>query len=66
MLIQNDGDRILLFGGLPPAWDVDFKLHARRSTVVEGQCKSGKLLNLRVSPPERRKDVVILGGACVL
>ena len=66
MLLQNDGHRILLFGALPRAWDVDFRLFARRGTIVEGSCKDGKLVHLRVTPPERRKDVVIVGDACVL
>ena len=66
MLLQNDGDRILLFGGLPRGWEVDFKLHARYGTTVEGTCKGGKLENLLVTPPSRRKDVVIVGDACVL
>jgi hypothetical protein len=65
MLLQNDGERILLFGALPKSWDVDFKLHARRATVVEGRCENGKLLDLKVTPAERRKDVVIVGDACV-
>ena len=64
MLLQNDGDRILLFGALPGQWDVDFRLFARHGTVVEGQCKAGKLTYLHVTPQERRKDVVILGEAC--
>lgn len=64
MLLQNDGRRILLFGGLPVSWDVDFRLHARENTVVEGRCKKGKLLNLTVTPSHRRKDVVIIGNAC--
>lgn len=64
MLLQNDGDRILLFGGLPEGWDVDFKLYARRNTVVEGRCVGGKLQGLVVTPAARRKDVVIVGTAC--
>ena len=65
MLLQNDGDRILLFGALPAAWDVDFKLHARHDTVVEGRCEGGRLVAFAVTPAARRKDVVFLGDACV-
>ena len=63
-ILQNDGHRILLFGALPRAWDVEFKLHARYHTIVEGKCVDGRLVYLHVEPEERRKDVVILGDSC--
>ena len=66
MLLQNDGDRILLFGALPTGWDVEFRLHARRATVVEGRCEGGKLVDFNVIPAARRNDVVILGDACIM
>jgi hypothetical protein len=38
---------------------VDFKLHAPFNTVVEGRHAGGKLAWLRVTPPERRADVIL-------
>ena len=58
MLMQTVGDRIVLFPAWPPDWDVDFKLHAPKNTVVEGVLKDGKVVSLKVSPESRRKDLV--------
>ena len=60
MLLQTVGDQILLFPAWPAEWDVDFKLHAPKNTTVEGVFKDGKLVNLKVFPESRRKDVQIL------
>ncbi|MFP4502254.1 MAG: DUF5703 domain-containing protein [Candidatus Hydrogenedentota bacterium] len=57
MLMQTGGDTILLFPAWPPAWDVDFKLHAPGQTVVRGVYRDGALESLEVNPPEREKDV---------
>ena len=59
MLMQTIGDKILLFPAWPHNWDVDFKLHAPGKTTIEGILKNGKLIELKVSPENRRKDVVI-------
>jgi len=59
MLLQTDGKRILLLSAWPKDWDCDFKLHAPQNTTVEGVLRNGKLEQLKVSPPERQKDVVI-------
>jgi len=42
----------------PKNWDADFKLHAPFQTTVEGKIKNGKLVDLVVTPPERKADVV--------
>jgi len=60
MLLQAEGDKILLFPAWPKGWDVDFKLHAPRRTTVEGTYRAGKLDRLVVVPEARRKDLVIL------
>ena len=57
MLMQVDGDRILLFPAWPKEWDVDFKLHAPGNTTIEGQLVNGQLEKLEVDPPNRRSDV---------
>lgn len=59
MLMQTQGDQILLFPAWPEEWDVDFKLHAPGNTTVEGVLKNGELVELRVLPEYRRKDVII-------
>ena len=58
MLLQYEGNTILLLPAWPRHWDVDFKLHAPRSTTVEGRVRNGELMNMIVSPVSRRGDVV--------
>ena len=61
MLMQTDGDRILLFPAWPKEWDVSFRLHAPSKTVVEGVLHEGKLQSLKVTPARREKDIVVMG-----
>jgi hypothetical protein len=58
MLMQTIGDEIRLFPAWPKDWNCSFKLHAPRKTVVQGELKNGKLINLVVTPENRRKDIV--------
>lgn len=60
MLMQTDGERILLFPAWHREWDVSFRLHAPGKTVVEGVFRSGKLQSLEVTPARRAKDVTVL------
>lgn len=60
MLMQTEGERILLFPAWPEEWDVEFKLHAPCGTTVEGVYRTGKLERLDVVPAEREPDVVIV------
>lgn len=60
MLMQTDGERILLFPAWPKEWDVSFRLHAPGKTVVEGMLRGGKLRSLKVTPARREKDVIVL------
>lgn len=60
MILQTDGDRILLLPAWPKIWNGSFKLHAPRNTIVEGVIKAGKIEALKVTPESRRKDVEIL------
>jgi hypothetical protein len=59
MLLQWEGDRILLFPAWPKDWDVKFKLHAPRNTVIEAELRGGEIRSLRVTPPSRAKDVTV-------
>jgi hypothetical protein len=58
MLLQADDGKILLFPAWPHHWDVDFRLHAPGRTVVEGRLENGEVVDLKVTPPERERDVV--------
>lgn len=60
MLLQTNGDKILLFPAWPKQWDVKFKMHAPGATTVEAEYADGKLKNLVVQPESRRKDVINL------
>jgi hypothetical protein len=63
MLVQSVGDKILLFPAWPSTrWNVKFKLHLPRQTVVEGELKDEQLVSLKVTPEERSRDVVNLLG----
>lgn len=58
MLLQQRGDKILLFPAWPKEWNVDFKLFAAKNTVVTATYRNGSVEKLVVTPPERAKDVV--------
>lgn len=59
MLMQCDGDRILLLPAWPRQWNVDFRLHAPHGTTVRAVWRDGKLAALEVTPAERRQHVVL-------
>ncbi len=59
MLMQTPGNQIILFPAWPKNWDVDFKLNAPGNTTVEGVLKGGELVELKVVPEGRRKDIFI-------
>ena len=59
MLMQTEGDRIILLPAWPDDWNVEFKLHAPRQTTVSGFVRNGKVENLIVEPKERAGDVVL-------
>ena len=58
MLVQEAGDRILLLPAWPAHWDVDFKLHVAKNTIISGKVEDGKL-DWQIHPAVRRKDVVV-------
>jgi hypothetical protein len=60
MLMQTIGDEIRLLPAWPKDWDVDFKLHAPQQTTVEGRVRKGELMDLKVTPESRRKDVIVM------
>ena len=60
MLLQTDDRKIYLLPAWPKEWDTHFKLHAPYQTTVEGRVQGGKLVELKVLPKERMKEVVNL------
>jgi hypothetical protein len=62
MLLQTDGDKIMLLPAWPRDWDVDFKLHAPEGTIVECTFRTGKIERLEVTPAARSSDVVLPSG----
>lgn len=58
MLLQTPGGKLHVFPAWPVDWDVDFKLHAPRQTIVEGSLRGGVLQSLKVTPESRAADVV--------
>ena len=57
MLLQSDGDAIHLLPAWPKDWNVDFKLHAPKQTIIEAHVRGGQVVSLRVTPEARRKDI---------
>ena len=60
MLLQTNGEQILLFPAWLKEWNVHFKLHAPGETTVEATLKNGKVTDLKVLPESRKKDIVIM------
>ena len=63
MLMQTDGKKILLLPAWPAEWNADFKLHAPYNTTVEGRVVNGEVIDLKVIPESRQKDVIIIKSA---
>ena len=60
MLMQTDGKKIILLPSWPTDWNASFKLHAPYQTTVEGRVENGKVLDLKVTPESRKKDIQLL------
>ena len=60
MLLQTNGEQILLFPAWSKEWDIHFKLYAPGETTVEATLKDGKVTELKVSPESRKKDIIIM------
>ena len=55
MLMQTDGDKILLFPAWPKDWDVDFKLVAPKNTTSKFVYSQGEIQALKVTPAVARR-----------
>jgi hypothetical protein len=60
MLMQTIGSEIRLLPAWPRDWDVDFKLHAPRQTIIEGRVKDGEIISLNVTPEKQDRNVIIV------
>jgi hypothetical protein len=58
MVMQPCGEKIYLLPAWPKGWDVEFKLHAPRSTTIEGVYHGGRWEQLKVTPEARAADVI--------
>lgn len=59
MIMQCEGDKIVLMPAWSKNWNVNFKLNAPKNTTVEGRIENGKIKDLKVFPQSRRKDIII-------
>ena len=61
MLMQEDmySGKIYLLPTWPAHWNANFKLHASGNTIIEGCVNNGELVDLKVHPEERRKDIIL-------
>lgn len=60
MILQADDGKIRLLPAWPKGWDLDFKLCAPQNTTIQGTVKNGKLIDMKVTPESRRKDVIVI------
>ncbi len=58
-LDADGGGKLRLLPAWPTDWDVDFRLHAPRQTVVEGRVRDGELVSWTVTPERRKEDVIV-------
>ena len=61
MIMQTDNKKIIITPAWPKDWDAQFKLNAPYNTIVEAKVANGKVVELKVTPSERQKDVIIWG-----
>lgn len=58
MLLQASNDKIYICPAFPEKWNVDFKLHTDKRTVVYATVKRGKTEQVETLPAKRKKDIV--------
>jgi len=59
MILQDVKEKIVIIPAWPKEWNCNFKLYAKKNTVVEGEVREGKISELKVFPKSRAKDVFI-------
>jgi hypothetical protein len=58
MILQADDGKIRLLPAWPKNWNLDFKLHAPQNTTVRGTVRNGTLVDIKVTPESREKDII--------
>jgi hypothetical protein len=66
MLLQTDGDKLLLLPTWPKDWDVHFKLYAPYNTTVECVWEGGVIKRLEVTPKSREKDIIMANQLSII
>ena len=59
MLLQEVDNKIYLFPAWPLSWDIRFRLHASKGTVVDAELQGGRVISVKVTPKERQQDIVL-------
>lgn len=59
MILQDVHDKIVLLPAFPKEWSGEFKLYAKRNTIIEGKIVEGEIKELQLISTDRKKDVVI-------
>jgi len=60
MVLQSENGKIFVLPAWPKNWDLSFKLHGFKNTVVEGQFSNGKMLKIKTSPKKKNIRVLVL------
>ena len=64
-LITIKGDQIVINNIWPKRWNHRFTLQAPQDTTLDFEVENGALVELKVTPASRRKDVVLPEPAAV-
>ncbi|NOR76253.1 MAG: hypothetical protein GQ525_13990, partial [Draconibacterium sp.] len=60
MILQDVNDKIIIMPAWPNDWNANFKLFAKKNTIVEGKIIKGKIVELKVTP-DNRKEAIFIG-----
>ena len=63
---EEVGDKIIIFPAWPKSWNVKFKLHCSRGTIVEAEMKQGKAHVISVYPkkPHQGHNCTMMRFGC--
>ncbi|MEX2567573.1 MAG: DUF5703 domain-containing protein [Cyclobacteriaceae bacterium] len=59
MLLQTHDGKLHMFPAWPKDWDVEFKLHAPKKTIISGNLINGELMDLKITPERRNEDLIL-------
>jgi hypothetical protein len=64
MLLQSNGNTIIVMPCWPKDWDVNFKLWVGKNTYVHGEYNSGHFKSLEAFPEKRSDDMIVWNYSC--